>query len=153
MTGLMAAWKNMRIKTKILIMYLTVVLLSFVITFSVLSVINSSYTKREIMGAGTQTVSALKGNLSLIFDNVTQFSNLIYFDRNVQEALRNVDNRAIDPSIQRTIKQSLVNMILSGEYISSVLIMDSYHNVYSSYKKTPKAYTEKRFWNPSGTGI
>ncbi|MSS08832.1 sensor histidine kinase [Clostridium sp. WB02_MRS01] len=144
MAGLMDAWKNMRIKTKILIMYLTVVLLSFVITFSVISVINTSYTKREIMGAGTQTVSALKGNLSLIFDNVTQFSNLIYFDRNVQEALRNVDNRAIDPSIQRTIKQSLVNMILSGEYISSVLIMDSYHNVYSSYKKTPKGiYGEK----------
>ncbi len=139
MAGLMETWKNMRIKTKILIMYVTVVLLSIVITFSVISVINSSYTKKEILNAGTQTVSALKGNLSLIFGNVTQFSNLIYFDKNVQEALRNVDNRAIDPSIQRTIKLSLVNMILSGEYISSVLIMDSYHNVYSSYKKTPKS--------------
>ncbi|MFT4005444.1 MAG: hypothetical protein QM683_07310 [Lacrimispora sp.] len=144
MAGLRFSWNNMRIKTKILITYLTILLLSFVITFSVISVINSSYTKNEIFNAGTQTVSALKGNLSLIFDNVTQFSNLIYFDKNVQESLRNVNNVAIDPSIQRTIKQSLVNMILSGEYISSVMIIDSYHNIYSSYKKTPKGiYADK----------
>ncbi|ADL04210.1 hypothetical protein [Lacrimispora saccharolytica] len=69
MTGLRLSWSNMRIKTKILITYLTILLLSFVITFSVISVINSSYTKNEIFNAGTQTVSALKGNLSLIFDN------------------------------------------------------------------------------------
>lgn len=144
MAGLRFSWNNMRIKTKILITYLTILLLSFVITFSVISVINSSYTKNEIFNAGTQTVSALKGNLSLIFDNVTQFSNLIYFDKNVQESLRNVKNASIDPSIQRTIKQSLVNMILSGEYISSVMIIDSYHNIYSSYKKTPKGiYADK----------
>ncbi len=144
MAGLIHSWNNMRIKTKILITYLTILLLSFVITFSVISVINTSYTKHEITNAGTQTVSALKGNLSLIFDNVTQFSNFIYFDKNVQEALRNVDNAAIDPSIQKTIKQSLVNMILSGEYISSVLIIDSYHNIYSSYKKAPKnIYADK----------
>lgn len=138
MTGLRELWNNMRIKTKILVMYLTILFISFVITFSVISVINSSYTKNEITNAGTQTVSALKGNLSLIFENVTQFSNLIYFDKNVQEVLRHVDNASIDPSIQKTIKQSLVNMILSGEYISSVMIIDSYHNSYSSYKMAPK---------------
>ncbi|RKD32684.1 sensor histidine kinase [Lacrimispora algidixylanolytica] len=138
MAGLIELWNNMRIKTKILVTYITILFISFVITFSVISVINSSYTKNEIMSAGTQTVSALKGNLSLIFENVTQFSNLLYFDKNVQEALRHVDTASIDPSIQKTIKQSLVNMILSGEYISSVMIIDSYHNTYSSYKKSPK---------------
>jgi two-component system sensor histidine kinase YesM len=138
MAGLIELWNNMRIKTKILVTYITILFISFVITFSVISVINSSYTKNEITKAGTQTVSALKGNLSLIFENVTQFSNLLYFDKNVQEALRHVDAASIDPSIQKTIKQSLVNMILSGEYISSVMIIDSYHNTYSSYKKSPK---------------
>jgi two-component system sensor histidine kinase YesM len=138
MAGLIELWNNMRIKTKILVTYITILFISFVITFSVISVINSSYTKNEITNAGTQTVSALKGNLSLIFENVTQFSNLLYFDKNVQEALRHVDTASIDPSIQKTIKQSLVNMILSGEYISSVMIIDSYHNTYSSYKMSPK---------------
>lgn len=138
MAGLIELWNNMRIKTKIIVTYITILFISFVITFSVISVINSSYTKNEIMSAGTQTVSALKGNLSLIFENVTQFSNLLYFDKNVQEALRHVDTASIDPSIQKTIKQSLVNMILSGEYISSVMIIDSYHNTYSSYKMSPK---------------
>jgi two-component system sensor histidine kinase YesM len=138
MAGLIELWNHMRIKTKILVTYITILFISFVITFSVISVINSSYTKNEIKSAGTQTVSALKGNLSLIFENVTQFSNLLYFDKNVQEALRHVDTASIDPSIQKTIKQSLVNMILSGEYISSVMIIDSYHNTYSSYKKSPK---------------
>lgn len=138
MAGLIELWNHMRIKTKILVTYITILFISFVITCSVISVINSSYTKNEITNAGTQTVSALKGNLSLIFENVTQFSNLLYFDKNVQEALRHVDTASIDPSIQKTIKQSLVNMILSGEYISSVMIIDSYHNTYSSYKKSPK---------------
>lgn len=144
MAGIIELWSNMRIKTKIIVTYITILFISFVITFSVISVINSSYTKNEITKAGTQTVSALKGNLSLIFENVTQFSNLLYFDKNVQDALRHVDTASIDPSIQKTIKQSLVNMILSGEYISSVMIIDSYHNTYSSYKKSPKTVSVEK---------
>lgn len=126
-----------KIKTKIILLYLTVLFLSFLVTFTVISQVNEAYIKREIGNAGIQTVSALKGNLSFIFENVTQFSNLIYFDDTMQDSLNNIKSKNIDPVIQRRITKSLVNMLLSGEYISSVFIFDKYHNFYNSYKAGP----------------
>lgn len=126
-----------KIKTKIILLYLTVLLLSFLITFTVIYKVNEAYTKREVGNTGIQTVNALKGNLSLVFENVTQFSNLIYFDDNVQASLKNIKSKNIDPAIQRRITKSLVNMLLSGDYISSVFIFDKYHNYYNTYKVGP----------------
>lgn len=128
---------QLKIKTKIILLYLTVLLLSFLVTFTVISRVNEAYIKREIGNAGIQTVSALKGNLAFIFENVTQFANLIYFDDNMQDSLNNIKSKNIDPVIQRRITKSLVNMLLSGEYISSVFIFDKYHNFYNSYKAGP----------------
>lgn len=128
----------MRIKTKIVMAYLLLLMLSFVLTFGVVSRINKIYTKKEIEKVGTQTVNALAGNLSLIFDNVTQFSNLVYFDDQVQKALRNVENMSMAPGIHRMVQKSLTNMILSCDYASGVYIWDSCGNFYSSYKKAPE---------------
>lgn len=106
-------------------------------TFSIISVVNEGYTEREIGDAGIQTVSALKGNLAFIFENVTQFANLIYFDENMQDSLKNIKSNEIDLKIQRRITKSLANMLLSGDYISSVFIFDQYSNYYNSYKVGP----------------
>lgn len=138
MKKIMLIWKKLRIHTKIIIAYVTILMLSFVVTISVLSVINNAYTKKQIGEAGMQTVSALKGNLSLIFDSVTQSSDLVYFDSNVQESLRNVQDTTVEPGIYSTINKSLIRLILSGDYISGVYIRDSYGNFYSSYTNAPK---------------
>lgn len=106
-------------------------------TFSIISVVNEGYTEHEIGDAGIQTVSALKGNLSFIFENVTQFANLIYFDENMQDSLKNINSNEIDLKIQRRITKSLANMLLSGDYISSVFIFDKYSNYYNSNKVGP----------------
>lgn len=135
---MMRITNKMRIKTKIIVLYIIVLISSFFITFFVVLAINNSYTKKEIARSAAQTVDVLNGNLSLIFDNVTQLSNLVYFDYDVQNALGNVTQQNIQPDIQKTITKSLVNMILSGDYISSVFIIDKYENFYSSYKSAPK---------------
>lgn len=132
-------WKKLRIKTKVVIAYLLLLMLSVIITISVLSAMNNTYTKNRMGNAGMQTVSALKGNLSLIFESVTQSSNIVYFDSQVQESLRNVDTTAADSNIYRTINKSLINLILSGDYISGVYIWDAYGNFYSSYTNAPKS--------------
>lgn len=135
---------RLKIKTRIIIIYITLLIVTFLATFSMISVINQWYTKKEIGDAGVQTVNALTGNLSFIFDNVTQFSNLIYFDDTIQNSLNRINSSHIDPSIQRDIKKSLVNMILSGDYISGVFIFDQYFNYYNSYKSGPiLVYPEK----------
>ncbi|HHV12813.1 MAG TPA: histidine kinase [Clostridiales bacterium] len=137
MKGIRKFFGRFKIRTKIILLYLTVLLLSFLMTFTIISKVNEAYTKREVGNTGIQTLNALKGNLTLVFENVTQFSNLIYFDDNVQASLKNIKSKNINPTIQRRITKSLINMLLSGDYISSVFIFDKYNNYYNTYKVGP----------------
>lgn len=131
--------RQINIRTKIILLYLSVLILSFLLSIGVFRIIHKKSLEREVGEATMQTVNALKGNLNFIFDNVSQFSTLIYFDRNVQNSLKNIDSASIDPLIHQTIQRSLVNMLLSGDYISSVFIFDKYNNYYYSYKRGPIA--------------
>ena len=119
---LLKKWKNAKIRTQIILTYIAVLLLSFIMTFTLISAVNGRYTKIEVGKAGVQTVNALQGNLALIFDNVTQFSTQIYFDDIVQDSLRQINSENINLNYQKNITKSLFNMILSGEYISGVYI-------------------------------
>ena len=131
-------WKKVRIKTKIILIYITVLLISFGISYSCIFLMNERFTTNEVGKAGVQTVGALKGNLSLLFDNVTQISDLVYFDDDIQASLKSIHSSSVDSNVLKTIKKSLVNMILSGDYISGVYIIDQYGNFYDSYKLAPK---------------
>ena len=131
--------KRINIRTKIILLYLSVLILSFTLSIGIFRIIHQKSLEREVGDATMQTVNALKGNLNFIFDNVSQFSTLIYFDRSVQNSLKNIDSASIDPHIHQTIQRSLVNMLLSGDYISSVFIFDIYNNYYYSYKIGPIA--------------
>lgn len=139
MSNIMNFWKNLRIKTKITIAYLAILMLSFIVTFWAMSELNDAYTKRRIASGGMQTVSALKGNLSLILNGVSQSSNVVYFDSQVQDSLRSVREGEVDSTLYTTITNSLINLILSGDYISGVYIWDAYGNFYSSYTNAPKS--------------
>ena len=138
MYKLLKKWKKAKIRTQIILTYIAVLLLSFIMTFTLISAVNGRYTKIEVGKAGVQTVNALQGNLALIFDNVTQFSTQIYFDDIVQDSLRQINSENINLNYQKNITKSLFNMILSGEYISGVYIFDKYNNCYNSYKRPPK---------------
>lgn len=130
--------KNVRIKTKIILIYISVLIISFLLSYSSIFLLNAHFTTREVGTAGIQTVGALDGNLKLLFDNVTQLSDLIYFDEDIQNSLRGIRSSSVDSSVLSTIKDSLINMILSGDYISGVYIIDRYGNFYDSYKLSPQ---------------
>jgi two-component system sensor histidine kinase YesM len=136
-TRVVTFWGNMKIRTKIMLMYVLILCFSMGISALVFKVINDDYVEGQIGEATVQTVDALKGNLSIIFENVEQFSNMIYFDDNVQTALASTDSLAIDPTINQTVQKSLVNMLLSANYIESVYVFDRYFNSYSSKKIAP----------------
>lgn len=139
--------KRLKIRTKVIVIYITLLVLSFIIGISTIYTIFKENTEREVGEAGLQTINALKGNLDVIFDNITQSSNMIYFDKDIQQALDSVDNKSITPSTLLTIQNSLLNMILSGQYISSVILIDSYDSYYKSYKVGPIAVHNKSFRN------
>lgn len=144
MRSIKTYWNKVSLRKKFGFIYISVLFASLYLTLAILFKLNAIYMQNEINEAGYQTVSALKGNLSFIFENVTQFSNSIYFDNDIQSELKKVNRKAIDPAKQKKITKSLVNMILSGDYISGVYIIDRYNNVYSSYKMAPKGfYTDK----------
>lgn len=130
-------FSTIKIRTKIILVYISVLILSFALSFYVLSIIHTGKVEKEVGNSARQTVSALKGNLDIIFENVSQFSDLIYFDKNVQRSLKSIRSARIDPSIHNTIQKSLINMLLSGDYLSSVFIFDNHMNYYHSYKTGP----------------
>ncbi|BBF45019.1 two-component sensor histidine kinase [Lachnospiraceae bacterium KM106-2] len=129
--------KNSEIRTKILFLYVTALILTLCVAIGIFSFIYEHNTKIEVGEAGVQTMNALNGNLEVIFDNVTQFSNLIYFDKDIQTSLSKLQKNEMDASVLHNIQKSLSNMILSGKYISSVFIFDQYNNYYRSYKVGP----------------
>ncbi len=131
--------RTLKIRTRIILVYISVLILSIVLTVGSFSIINEIKMEKEVGKVAMQTANALKGNLSFIFENVTQFSDLIYFDKNVQKSLTKIDSQSIDPVIHQTIQKSLINMLLSGDYISSVFIFDKYDNHYYTYKAGPIA--------------
>jgi two-component system, sensor histidine kinase YesM len=128
---------TLKIRTKIILIYISVFIFSLILTVGIFTVINERKIEKEVGEVAMQTVGALKGNLDFIFENVTQFSDLIYFDINVQKCLRETKSSSINPVTQQTIQKSIINMLLSGDYISSVFIFDNYNNYYYSYKVGP----------------
>lgn len=133
----MERFRNMKIRTKIMLIYMLILCFSIGISALAFRVMNNDYMEKQIGEATIQTVDALKGNLTIIFENVEQFSDMIYFDDNVQAALAATDSRAIDATVNKTIQKSLINMLLSANYIESVYIFDQYFNSYSSKKIAP----------------
>jgi Predicted signal transduction protein with a C-terminal ATPase domain len=127
-------YKSLKIRARIIIIYITLFIVSLVISVDIFTIINEKKTEREVGELAMQTTSALKGNLGFIFENVTQFSNLIYYDRNLEKALTSVKSPGMNISVFTTVKDSLVN-ILSGKYTSSAFIIDNYNNFYSSNKE------------------
>ena len=124
-------WKKLKIRTQIILVYILILILSFALTFTFVSMVNNKYTKMEVGKAGEQTVSAVQGNLSLVFENVIQLSTYIYFDDIVQGSLKKINSKNIEIEYQKNITKSLFNMILSGDYISGVYIFDKYDNCYN----------------------
>lgn len=135
--------KYFKIKTQIIILYVTIFMISFLFFISSFTVINNRFIENEVGNGAMQTVLALDNNLKSIIENVTEFSNHIFFDSNVQNSLSNIKSDSINLQIQRTIQQSLSNTINSSSYISSVFIFDKYNNNYSSYKLGPYTIENK----------
>lgn len=130
--------RTFKIRTKVIVAYAAILLLSLLISSSAFYILNMDYTKSEIGKGGMQTVNALKGNLALIFENVTSFSEIVYFDTRVQDSLVLSNAGQSTAETGQTIGNSLSNMVLSGDYISGVYIRDYQGNFYSSFTNAPE---------------
>lgn len=127
----------MKIKTKIIMIYISIVLISFLVISLFFDRQSQRFVKEQLGRVAMQTMQALNENLDLIFENVTQFSNLIYFDETIQKKLAHNEEEHGTLDVSKDIQKSLIYMLLSGDYISSVEIFDRFDKHYLAYKRGP----------------
>lgn len=132
-------FSNIKIRTQIILIYVSIVLLSFLVTSVFFVSQNQKFVKNQLGGVAMQTMQALNENLNLIFENVMQFSTLIYFDSTIQKGLKEAAENLGSYDASKDIHKSLINMLLSGNYISSVEIFDQNSNHILAYKRGPMA--------------
>jgi two-component system sensor histidine kinase YesM len=136
-----------KIRTKINTIYLAILLFSLSISYFVYNAVNNRIVENNISRTSMQTLNALDKNLEFTLGNVSQFSNLIFFDKGVQDALRRSHSEGIDYNIQSVLNKYLANMLLSGDYISSVYVFDNYDNKYSMGKYLLKPMVVNKIGN------
>jgi two-component system sensor histidine kinase YesM len=123
------------LKTKINLYYLVALFMSFLVSYGIYNTLNERAIEKQVGVSAAQTLQALDKNLDFMLDEVTTFSNLIFFDRDIQNALRNVKLDDPDPYLQNLFNEYIINMLLSGDYISSVYLYDNYSMRYAQGKR------------------
>lgn len=123
------------LRTKINLYYLIIFITVFFISYGIYNMFNERIVEKQVSISSGQTLHALDKNLNFMLDEVATFSNLIFFDKEVQNALRSVKSEGADPNRIQLFNKYLVNMLLSGGYISSVYLYDNYDNRYAMGKR------------------
>ena len=122
--------KSFRIKTKIMILFLAIMLLSTFLPVSVTYYNNQKRLKQQIGELSAQTLHALDNSMSLMTEHVGQDANVLFWNQMVQDTLGDIEADALNPEIRAQVKDCLINMMLAGDYISSIILYDHFGNAY-----------------------
>lgn len=133
-----------KLNVKINVYYLIAFIISFFISYIIYSAVNERIIERQVSVSAEQTLGALDKNLDFMLNEVTTFSNLIFFDRETQNALADVKSAKPDPVKQQLFDKYIINMLLSGDYISSVYLYDNYGVRYAHGKRSVYSLTIDR---------
>lgn len=122
--------RNIKIRQKIIIIFLGLLILTTVFTLIITWQGNRREAERQMQEMSDQTLNALDNSLNLIVNQVQQGSYTIFWNPAVQNILADIGEREPDPSTRTIVEESLINMMLSGDYISSIILYDEYGNSY-----------------------
>lgn len=153
--------KKISIKLQIAFIFFFISVISFSLGFIILYFGFSNSINSEITEIGSRTINSLEKNLNIIFDNVRLSSNMIFFDNDIQSALKNNKTKEVLPENLQVVKNTVSSLLLSADYISAVILIDSNGTYYKSYKSGPisvfPAELEQKSWFKSviesGNGI
>lgn len=128
--GIMNFLKSFRIKTKIMVLFLAIMLLSTFLPVSVTYYNNQKRLKEQIGELSAQTLYALDNSMALMTEHVEQDANVLFWNQIVQDTLGNIEAGSQNPEIRAQVKDCLINMMLAGDYISSIILYDHFGNAY-----------------------
>ncbi|MBC8062011.1 MAG: histidine kinase [Clostridiaceae bacterium] len=140
---------KLNIKSKINIFYIVVLIMSISTSYFFYSAYNNREMEYKLSTTATQTLNALDKNLEFILEDVSQFSNLLFSDKNVQDALKSSNPEGLDFDVSNNLTKYIVNMLLSADYIASVYLFDNYDNLYSQGKYGLKPLVVDKIENAS----
>lgn len=123
-------WSNIKIRQKIMLIFFGLLILTTVFTLIITWRGNRKESERQMQEMSDQTLYALDNSLNLIVNQVQQGSYTIFWNPAVQNILTEIGNKEPDPSTRTIVEESLINMMLAGDYISSIILYDEYGNSY-----------------------
>lgn len=128
---MMKALKKMKIKTKLWgLLVVCIVAASFMSSAVVL------YSRRKAMlnqigEMTTQTLHAIDTNLGLMIDHVNQDTYAVFWSKMFQDTLEEVSKGNLTVETRTDLQDCLINIMLAGEYISSIVFYDNLGNAFS----------------------
>ena len=122
--------EHIKIRHKIIIIFLGLLILTTIFTLGISWHGSQKDAERQMREMSDQTLNALDNSLQLIVKQVEQGSYTIFWNPVVQDILSQIGDGEPDPTTRSTVEESLINMMLSGDYISSIILYDEYGNSY-----------------------
>lgn len=126
----------LRISTKITFAYFIIILITVIISSVIFQQISFYHAKKNISEVSVQTISSINAGVDIIFEDVNNYSKMIFSNDTLQELLRN-GSMYSDLNKQSQVSHYLYNMLQTTSLIESVIIYDQKGNHYSLGKKMP----------------
>ncbi|HEX2927869.1 MAG TPA: histidine kinase [Ruminiclostridium sp.] len=131
-----------KLSFKIPLIYFIVILVTFVISYTVLSKISSDSAQQKINEVSLKTITSIQTNVDFIIENVDNYSKMIFSDNNLQSLLRQGDVYS-NLQTQAKVSQYLYNLIQAEPVIDSVYIFDNSGNSFSVGSQVPPTFSKK----------
>lgn len=129
---------NLKINTKIAVVYLLFLVFSVFVSSQIYQKIYSDIIFKQVSGLSTQNLYSISSNIDTMFTKVGNFSKTIFFNEDTQNILRN-------PSLSNNFDVSRrLNLLLSGfiesePEISSIYLFDNKRNKFAVDKHSVKS--------------
>lgn len=127
----MKALKKMKIKTKIWGLFVACILVTSFVSVGVVVYSNKKATLNHIGEMTTQTLHAIDNNMELMIEHVNQDTYAVFWSKMFQDTLEEVSKGNLTVETRTDLQDCLVNIMLAGEYISSILFYDNLGNSFS----------------------
>lgn len=124
----MKGLKRMKIKTKIWVLFLACILMSFVISIGTVVYSSQKSNLKHIGEMTTQTLHAIDSNLELMIDHVNQDTYAVFWSKMFQDTLEEVSKGNLTVKTRTELQDCLTNIMLVGDYISSIVFYDNIGN-------------------------
>lgn len=126
-------YMDLKISTKILLIYLVFLIFSLTVCSFIYQSIYSNILTRNVNDLSIQTLYSIRTNILTSIDNINFNSKLILNSIDIQESLSSAQNY-YDPITERKLKGFIGTMLESAPGIISVHIFDNYGNRYGMGK-------------------